>query len=119
VCEKAWLGLISPLKVQEDFTYRDFIEVSKEMSETLYSKGCNYIIALTHMKTKNDRILAEQCQGYVDLVLGGHDHMSLIEQIGTVSLVKSGTDFEEFSDITIDKDTKVAKRDLVTITGEF
>jgi predicted phosphodiesterase len=54
------------------------------------------------MRLPNDRILAEKCQGEVDLILGGHDHSSVFEKIGSVSIVKSGTDFEEFSDIKVD-----------------
>ena len=36
-------------------------------------------------------------QGKVDLILGGHCHSSYWERIGTIDLIKSGSDFEEFS----------------------
>jgi len=39
-------------------------------------------------------------------VLGGHDHGQTCEVIGDVTLIKSGTDFEEFSDISVNMDTK-------------
>ena len=54
------------------------------------------------MRVDNDRILAEKCQNDIDLILGGHDHSSMHEKIGKVTLIKSGSDFEEFSDIEID-----------------
>ena len=59
MCEEAWLDLISPLKVPEDFQYRDYNEVAKEMSNLLREQGCEYIIALTHMKTMRDRMFAQ------------------------------------------------------------
>jgi 5'-nucleotidase len=119
LCEKEWLGLFSPLKVQEDFTYRDYSDVCREIATELKAQGCDYIIALTHMKTSNDRLLAQNTQGFIDLILGGHDHCSVEEQIGSVSLIKSGTDFEEFSDVHVDRLTLKATRKLVRITAEF
>ena len=40
----------------------------------LRDKGCEYIIALTHMRTPNDIRLAENVDE-IDLILGGHDHV--------------------------------------------
>lgn len=37
-------------------------------------QGCDYVIALTHMRTPNDIRLAENVDG-IDLILGGHDHV--------------------------------------------
>lgn len=71
------------------------------------------------MRLPNDRILAENCQGEIDLILGGHDHSSVCEKIGNVTIVKSGTDFEEFSDIQVDVKTREIKRKRVIITSEF
>ena len=68
------------------------------------------------MRLPNDRILAETCQSEVDLILGGHDHASVCEKIGRVTLVKSGSDFEEFSDITIDPETNNVDRKKIVIT---
>ena len=36
--------------------------------------GCEYVIALTHMRTPNDIRLAENVPE-LDLILGGHDHV--------------------------------------------
>jgi len=85
----------------EQLTYVDFVQTAKEMSKLFKSQGCNYIIALTHMRLPNDRVLAQACQDEVDLILGGHDHSSVFEKVGKVTIIKSGTDFEEFSDIKI------------------
>lgn len=68
------------------------------------------------MRLPNDRILAEKCQGEIDLILGGHDHFSVFETIGKVSIVISGTDFEEFSEIRVDLKTRLVERKRVLIT---
>lgn len=52
------------------------------------------------MRTPNDIKLAEQCAD-IDLILGGHDHVYEIQKINSKYIVKSGTDFRQFSKITI------------------
>ena len=55
------------------------------------------------MRTPNDRLFSENVPG-IDLCLGGHDHLyltELCERTGVV-IIKSGTDFEEFSDIAVE-----------------
>jgi 2',3'-cyclic-nucleotide 2'-phosphodiesterase (5'-nucleotidase family) len=39
--------------------------------------------------------------GEVDLIMGGHDHVTYCEMVNGVMIVKSGTDFEEFSDVEL------------------
>ena len=103
VAEEEWLGLFPP-HMDDVFIYEDFVKVAKEKVKFLKeSQNCDIIIALTHMRLPNDRVLADSVPG-VDLCLGGHDHMYVAEMREStgVSLVKSGTDFEEFSDIKIE-----------------
>lgn len=38
-------------------------------------QGCKIVIALTHMRTPNDIRLAKEVDE-IDLILGGHDHVS-------------------------------------------
>ena len=58
VAEEEWLGQFSS-DITEKFIYRDYIETAKEMSAWLREKKrCDIIIALTHMRVPNDRILA-------------------------------------------------------------
>jgi 2',3'-cyclic-nucleotide 2'-phosphodiesterase (5'-nucleotidase family) len=70
------------------------------------------------MCSESDKRLASECQGVLDMILGGHDHMSFYEQIGSIALVKSGADFKEFSDITVGKDRRI-KHEKVVITGDI
>jgi 5'-nucleotidase len=41
--------------------------------------GCNFVVALTHMRVVNDKRYAKHAIG-VDLILGGHDHIYWVEQ---------------------------------------
>lgn len=85
------------------------------MEQLRNDEGCQLIIALTHMRVKHDSAFAEQVPG-VDLVLGGHDHFYKIDAVTQkvkqegwkapekekiVPLVKSGTDFFDFSEINV------------------
>ena len=60
------------------------------------------MVALTHMRVPNDRKLASMVPN-VDFILGGHDHsyVAEIDENTGVFVIKSGTDFEEFSNIKI------------------
>jgi 5'-nucleotidase len=74
------------------------------------------VIALTHMRTPNDIRLAENVPE-VDLILGGHDHVyekrkvgyninvfffKCLIQVNGTYILKSGTDFRQFSKVTLD-----------------
>ena len=52
------------------------------------------------MRMPNDKRLA-QCVPDIDLILGGHDHHYESCLVNGVPIVKSGTDFREFSAITV------------------
>ena len=65
------------------------------------------VIALTHQWTKNDVDFAANVPG-VDLVLGGHDHVTEIQacknssnQNKDIPLIKSGSEFHDLSIIDI------------------
>lgn len=64
------------------------------------------IIALTHMRIPNERNLALRVPE-IDLMLGGHDHVYYIEMVGDVFFLKSGTDFQDFSEIKIHRNVQV------------
>ena len=85
------------------------------MAEKLRGEGCTLIIALTHMRIHHDLKLAEQVPG-IDIVLGGHDHFYKLEAVEQkikqdgwtqakkekmIPVVKSGSDFLDFSVINI------------------
>lgn len=59
------------------------------------------------MRTPNDIKLAENCDD-IDLILGGHDHVYEVKHINGKYVIKSGTDFRQFSKITINFEKTVA-----------
>lgn len=90
----------------------------------LVFQGCDYVIALTHMRTPNDIKLAEQCDE-IDLILGGHDHVYEIKQVNGKYIIKSGTDFKQFSKITVNFDKVSAGGNIevsieeINVTSQF
>jgi len=67
-------------------------------------EGCHLIVALTHMREPNDRLLAARAARHVDLILGGHDHDYMVrppEAAGRPLVVKSGSDFRDLSVIRV------------------
>lgn len=100
--EFEWLCTLCPL-VTEELEYREFVECAQKMSHLLREvHKCDLVVALTHMRVPNDRKLASLVPS-VDFVLGGHDHsyVAEVDQKTGVFVIKSGTDFEEFSNIKI------------------
>lgn len=50
-----------------------------------FPQGCDYVIALTHMRTPNDIRLAENVDE-IDLILGGHDHVYEIQKVSNIPI---------------------------------
>jgi 5'-nucleotidase len=83
-------------------SYSDFTEVGSRLAAELKEKhGCDAVVAVTHMRIPNDRLVA-QIPG-IDLVLGGHDHNYAHEVLGSTTLVKSGSDFRDLSVIRLSR----------------
>lgn len=99
--EKEWLDTLPTIDPNE-VTYIDYVEAGNRLAADLLKKGCDYIIALTHMRTPNDLNLAQHCPA-LDLILGGHDHVYEIVKIDHLNVIKSGTDFRQFSKISVSK----------------
>ena len=106
IAEREWIDILHDL--EHDVVYTNYKRSAAEFAKKLRSEqGCDYIIAVTHMRLKHDLVFAKEVPG-VDLVLGGHDHdyhcsanhhqfkdPSLGQKVEgkVVPLVKSGTDF--------------------------
>ncbi|KAK9892293.1 hypothetical protein WA026_019098 [Henosepilachna vigintioctopunctata] len=111
--EKEWLDTLATVNPEET-TFLDFCEAGQKLSKQLKEEGCDYVIALTHMRTPNDKKLAENCED-IDLILGGHDHVYEINHVNGKYIIKSGTDFRQFSKIIIDFQNGSKKTPEVTI----
>jgi len=102
--EQEWLMTIPSIDVDEDVVYVDFVDKGRELCSKLKANGCDMIIALTHMRGPNDEKLAMEVPD-IHLILGGHDHSPQADFVpphGTL-LLKSGTDFREFSVLKLSK----------------
>jgi len=98
--EKEWLDTLATIN-PEEVEYTDYVEAARNLTTELKQKGCEYVIALTHMRTPNDIRLAENVPE-VDLILGGHDHVYEKTKVNGTFVLKSGTDFRQFSKVTLD-----------------
>ena len=86
-----------------DINYEDFVDCGNRLGKYLREEeGCDYVIALTHIRTHNDRKLAKKCE-YIDLQLGGHDHTSIEIFENNTLIKKSGTDFRELTHMILEK----------------
>lgn len=101
--EQEWLDTLATIN-PEEVTFIDFVQAGTKLGSQLKQEGCEYVIALTHMRTPNDILLAENCNE-IDLILGGHDHVYEHMKINNKYIIKSGTDFRQMSKITLDFST--------------
>eukprot|EP00887_Chlorella_sp_A99_P006466 scaffold3.g6466.t1 len=95
--EREWLVTI-PSLAAGDIEFLDFCEEGRRLARLLRDKGADLVVALTHMRAPNDMLLAAEVPE-LQLILAGHDHHFAIDRSephGTW-VVKSGTDFREFS----------------------
>ncbi|KAI5856200.1 Metallo-dependent phosphatase [Durotheca rogersii] len=93
--EREWLATINNLP--PDLIYRSATETAKELVPQLRAEGADIVIAITHMREPNDNKLAEQTDGIIDIILGGHDHYYNHSVIKGTHVLRSGTDFKQLS----------------------
>lgn len=117
--EKEWLETLSTIN-PEEVTFTDYVDAGQSLAKELRGKGCQFVIALTHMRTPNDVRLAENV-AEIDLILGGHDHVYEKKKINGTFILKSGTDFRQFSMVTVDftRDPPLVEIDSVDVTADF
>ncbi|KAK8037751.1 hypothetical protein PG991_001097 [Apiospora marii] len=80
-----------------DLIYKSASETAKELVPKLREEGAEIVIAITHMREPNDNKLAEQTDGIIDIILGGHDHYYNHSVIKDTHVLRSGTDFKQLS----------------------
>jgi len=105
--EWEWILTLRTLE-PDDIDFEDFVAAGDRLAEELIADGADLVVALTHMRQPNDERLAKEQSGKIDIVLGGHDHSYGIQQTtphGTF-VVKSGTDFRDFTWFTVDLPSK-------------
>jgi len=115
--EREWLDTVSSLD-RDHLDYTDYADAASMLAEELKKKGCEYIIAVTHMRTDNDVRLAEKVPE-VNLILGGHSQVYEKRKVNGVYILKSGSDFRQFSKITLDFKEKEIEIECVEVTKEI
>ncbi|CAF0939710.1 unnamed protein product [Brachionus calyciflorus] len=101
LAEKEWVKSLSSVSF-DDILFESFVYVARKFAKELKLKqNCDIVIALTHMRWKNDETLAKKVPE-VDLILGGHDHDYEAKKIKDCWVIKSGSDFKEFSIIELE-----------------
>ncbi len=68
------------------------IKTIRQYASHLRQKGANAIVLLSHMGFLKDRMIAEDLQGEIDLIIGGHSHTALPvgQSIGDILVVQAG-----------------------------
>jgi 5'-nucleotidase len=92
----ATLGAVDP----ETIEHHDMVTTGDRLAKQLRGEGCEFIIAITHSRLPNDIMLAEKCPE-LDMVFGGHDHDYVVQDVGGVWVIKSGTDFRDLTEVRI------------------
>lgn len=64
------------------------LDVAKREVERLRQDGADVVIAMTHLSIGEDREIAAQVKG-IDLIIGGHEHVSTLERAGGLSIAKA------------------------------
>jgi 5'-nucleotidase len=96
--EKEWLVTLATIELEE-LEFTDYVECARQLLPSL--QGCDLVVAVTHMRWPNDRRLAREVPE-INLILGGHDHDYQWEMINDTLVIKSGSDFRDFSEIAVD-----------------
>ena len=76
LAEIEWLESIDTFD-HDHIIYEPFVDCAKRLTNFFWQEhNVDFVIALTHIRTNNDKLLAESVEG-VDLFLGGHDHTTV------------------------------------------
>lgn len=111
--ERGWMETTRGVDLEGNLLFQDPAHVARQLGHALRAAGAHLVIALTHMRDVADVTLAAGAgPGNLDLILGGHDHGWSSRRCPETGLVilKSGTDFCEFSRI----DVKLSGNHLVS-----
>lgn len=83
------------------YTLSDFKLIARAKSEQLKNEGCDFVFAITHMDNSSDEALLMDDDNKIDIIFGGHDHIYYVKKLRQKLLIKSGMDFEEFSNLKV------------------
>lgn len=70
------------------------VDTAKRLAAELRQQGAEVVVALTHLDLEDDRRLAREARGTIDLILGGHDHDPYALLEGGALTLKAGANAE-------------------------
>lgn len=122
--EREWLDTINSLP--PDLIYKSATATAKELVPGLRAQGAELIIAVTHQREPNDNKLAQNSDGLIDIILGGHDHFYQHSLLNGTHVLRSGSDFKQLSYIEARRQTggskkwdfHIVRRDIVSSVKE-
>ena len=115
--EQEWIATLSSVR-EEDVVFEDYVAAARRESARLReAEGAQVVVALTHMRWRNDERLARECAGDVDLVLAGHDHDYEVRVVNGVHVVKSGSDFRDLSVLSCSFDASRPRGQRLAVRG--
>ncbi|KJZ79489.1 hypothetical protein HIM_00958 [Hirsutella minnesotensis 3608] len=122
--EREWLETIN--SVPPNLIYQSASATAKELVPQLRQQGAEIVICLSHQREPNDNKLAEQTDGIIDIILGGHDHHYSHSLIKGTHVLRSGTDFKQMSYIEARRksdgsgkwDVDICRRDVTSKVPE-
>lgn len=90
-----FIGLITPQTVTlskpgPHIRFDPLVDAARREAAVLRAQGAAAVVALTHNNLAEDREIA--ATGVVDLILGGHEHHLITEQVGRTPIFKAGSD---------------------------
>ncbi|MBE3598215.1 MAG: 5'-nucleotidase C-terminal domain-containing protein [Limnochordaceae bacterium] len=102
------LGLVTPeTRVLSSpgaaWQFRDPVEVARETIPKMRAMGAQVIVALTHQSMSDDVRLLEAVPE-IDLVVGGHEHDVMRQEVGGRLIVKAGSDNRYLGVVTLTVD---------------
>lgn len=106
--EREWLATINSLP--PNLIYKSASATAQELVPKLKADGAEIIVCLSHMREPNDVKLAEQTDGLIDIILGGHDHFYNHQLINGTHVLRSGTDFKNLSYIEARRSKETPKK---------
>lgn len=83
-------GLLYPLE-KSYVKSTDVLEAARLAVDTLKGRGAKVIIGITHQDMPDDVNLVQQVPG-IDLVIGGHDHLFMQQQVNGTWITKADAD---------------------------
>lgn len=122
--EREWLETINALP--PGLKYLSASATAAELVPELREQGAEIVVAVTHQRQPNDEKLARKLpEGFIDLILGGHDHTYEHCVVNGMHLLRSGTDFKQLSYIEAYRkvdgkgwDFNITRRDVVASIAE-